>query len=445
MLKNALTALLFLLTVNCLAQQNYFVLIQADNNQPFYAQLNGKTFSSSDIGHLIIPQLKDSSYKILIGFPKNQFPQENFEIAINKKDQSFQLKNLGEKGWALFNTLTMELKAPVKSDTDVPKQTVADPAKKEDAFAKLMAGVVNDTAVLHKNVVEEEEPKKETTVTKIANATELKTDTAGTANKKTEVAKVIKKPSPPPAISTIEKKENNDVKVDTTSKTIAKTKQPLYRVKDTVARHKNLSFVKKLSEQKTDTSYQMQYVDIPNKGATDTIDVIIPFSSENITAVPKKEIVQKQSEAVQNIDAKAQKSRDTVRTVIDTTVAVTKKAGDSIQKDTGASVESKTPEVAMNKDCKSFANGNDIDKLRIQMLAIDNDDDKIATARNIFKAKCFSVKQVRALSEVFKTDEGKYKFFDATYLHVADVGNFVQLQDLLSDSYYINRFKAMIR
>jgi len=480
MLKNALIALLFFITHNCLAQQSYFVLIQADNNQPFYARLNNKTFSSTEAGHLIIPQLKDSSYNVLIGFPKNIFAEQNFVIAINKKDQSFQLKNLGEKGWALFNTLTMELKMPDLGDAVISKLVSTEPAKKEDAFARLMAGVVNDTAIMHAHIVEQDEqPKRQIEATGVVKNADVKADSMVAANTKADVNKTIKKEKEAkkqigankivknvdikpdsavgvnaktdtskakktevyPAIAKGEKKENKAIKTDTLNKAVAKIKAPLYRAKDTAAVRKNVSFIKKLTEQKTDTALQVRYVDIPEKGALDTIDVIIPFSEKNGFVAAKKEPIQKLPEEVSNKETKIVKSRDTIRTLVDTTVPITNKPIDSIKKDT----ISKALEMAKNKNCKSFASDYDIDKLRIKMLAIVNNDDKISSARNVFKQKCFSVKQVKALSEVFRTDEGKYQFFDAVYLYVSDMGNFIQLQDLLSDPYYLNRFKAMIR
>jgi len=49
------------------------------------------------------------------------------------------------------------------------------------------------------------------------------------------------------------------------------------------------------------------------------------------------------------------------------------------------------------------------------MLAVKTDDDKIDLAKKLFKQKCFTVKQVRALSELFTTDQSKYKWLDAVY------------------------------
>ena len=46
---------------------------------------------------------------------------------------------------------------------------------------------------------------------------------------------------------------------------------------------------------------------------------------------------------------------------------------------------------------------------------------------------------------LFLKDEGKYKIFDAAYPFVSDSYNFSTLETQLTDVYFINRFKVMIR
>lgn len=107
-------------------------------------------------------------------------------------------------------------------------------------------------------------------------------------------------------------------------------------------------------------------------------------------------------------------------------------------------LEKKTTAM-VNSDCQNFATEYDLDRLRVKMLADNTPDDRISTARKVFKTKCFTSKQIRALSELFTNDEGKYKFLDAAYPFVSDSDSFKQLSELLKDQYYINRFNAMLR
>jgi hypothetical protein len=102
--------------------------------------------------------------------------------------------------------------------------------------------------------------------------------------------------------------------------------------------------------------------------------------------------------------------------------------------------------VAMiNSNCRNQANEDDFMKIRKKMVAEDNDDDMVAAARKIFKTKCFTTEQVKNLGVLFLKDEGRYKFFDAAYPFVSDTDNFGSLQAQLTEEYYINRFKAMVR
>jgi|GEM_PF-1266594 len=123
---------------------------------------------------------------------------------------------------------------------------------------------------------------------------------------------------------------------------------------------------------------------------------------------------------------------------------VNKKDSLIITKDT-ASAKAPGQPLFSNSDCKEIAADADIDKLRIKMLVVGTDEDRISLAKRLFKQKCLLSKQVRALSELFKTDEGKYKWLDATYPFVSDTGNFGALGELIKDEYYLNRFKAMLR
>ncbi|MBS1948966.1 MAG: DUF4476 domain-containing protein [Bacteroidetes bacterium] len=455
MLRNALTAILFLFTANCSAQQDYFVLIQADNHQPFYVRMNGSTYSSSDIGHLIIPRLIDTPQAIAIGFPKDTYPEENFVIRLNKKDQSFRLKNLGEKGWALFNTLSMELQMPVEAGTAVKKNdnnvsiAATNPAKRNDAFSMLMAGVVNDTSIMYNNTAENE-PEKKTEIPQGQTATNVYPD-VGNGNRAAAASSTNtplgeKKEAPGDVVAPPLKEKAIAKNVDLQKKPTG-VEQPSNIAKATEGSQKASSNIKIINELRTDSMITLTYVDVPSKGIIDTVEVAIlldkeqtgPLMKTGNTAPFNKSLPAGQTGSIQQ---PTDLDRDKIAASLSTTTTKTK---DNFKKDTATVGINKTPEPPVNNNCKSLASDYDIDKIRVKMLLFSNDDDKIDEAREVFKTKCFSVKQVRALSEVFKTDEGKYKLLDAMYDHVSDTGNFAQLQDLLSEPYYIKRFKAMIR
>jgi len=104
------------------------------------------------------------------------------------------------------------------------------------------------------------------------------------------------------------------------------------------------------------------------------------------------------------------------------------------------------PVVSFNSDCRANGSDDDFMKMRKKMGAdITNEDKMTDIAKKFFKAKCYSVAQVRNLSLLYFSDDGKYKFFDAAYPHVYDTQNFGSLQSELHDEYYVNRFRAMVR
>jgi len=98
-----------------------------------------------------------------------------------------------------------------------------------------------------------------------------------------------------------------------------------------------------------------------------------------------------------------------------------------------------------NSDCKSIATDNDFLKTRKKMSAQKSDEDMVDIARKLFKQKCYSTEQVKNLSVLFLKDQGKYSFFDAVYPFVHDSNEFIHLEALLTDEYYLTRFRTMIR
>ncbi|MBO9572662.1 MAG: hypothetical protein J7497_10725 [Chitinophagaceae bacterium] len=137
------------------AQQDHFVFIQDTEGKPFYVRMVDKSYSSSPDGHIILPMLKDSIYNMFIGFPGSGGTERLYSIGVNGANRGFELTD---------NTLT-----DIISESIVIPMSSQDKSligtRKSDTYSLLMAGVVNDTAVLYGNVVNSEEPltlKKET-------------------------------------------------------------------------------------------------------------------------------------------------------------------------------------------------------------------------------------------------------------------------------------------
>jgi len=133
----------------------------------------------------------------------------------------------------------------------------------------------------------------------------------------------------------------------------------------------------------------------------------------------------------------------------DTSQPVLKDTSQSIVKENKSAKEDKIeflPSASgkINPACKGYATEDDFFRLRKKMVAENNEEDMVKVAKKVFKVKCFITEYIRNLSTLFLNDQGKYNFFDAAYPYVSDSGVFSTLENQLSDTYYIKRFKAMI-
>jgi hypothetical protein len=88
-------------------QSNYFVYLQIEPAQPFYIRINGQKITANASGYLILPQLRDGDYKLIVGFPEGKTPEQAFNFRIDSKDKGYLIKDYGEEGWGLFDLQTM--------------------------------------------------------------------------------------------------------------------------------------------------------------------------------------------------------------------------------------------------------------------------------------------------------------------------------------------------
>ncbi len=455
------------LSFNLFAQQNHFVYLQTENKQPFYIKLDNKILSSSASGYLIISKLQEGAYTLTIGFPKNEWPEQNVTCSVNKKDAGYLLKDFGDKGWGLFNLQTMEV---AMSGTKPAVKTAVAEETKTDVFSNTLSNVVNDPSIIKKSedktVVKEaikpaeEAPQKETIVNK--NPTVV-----------TDSPAVDKKEDKPAM--------NEEVKPE------KETVKPVIEIgKNEVIANLPTVKIKRLLSVISSEGTEIVYADITGVNA-DTIRLFIPAEKtgtvqpEKETVKPvietvkkeepaktgikkeevQKEEIKKQETQVEQVNKPEQKNGDPKFIDIELPNPNAKKDSASAKVKTAtAEIDKKNPveepiiekpkDAAVkpaigNSDCKAFATEEEFLKLRKKMAAENSDDDMVNAAKKLFRSRCFTTEQVKNLSVLFLKDEGKYKFFDAAYPFVSDSYNFSQLESQLSDNYFITRFRAMIR
>lgn len=416
---------LFLVLLLCIelaayTQQNRFVFIQAPQQQPFYVRVGDKTFSSSAFGHLVIPGLSDSVYQLFIGLPKTLVPEQEFRLSLQGSDRGLDLRTENGTQLILFDWQRAEVIKPVRIPEPRSVAIRSTGAMRSDPYSILMAGVVNDSLVLIESTIASttksaSSPANEQTIR--PNPPALHADTAVNGRDVAAVAEVPSKIADSDSSSV----QVESVVVDTnpavqdTISTQVRREEPLYRPKDTT---------------------QSQAVDL---NVVTTID-----QPSTPTIILLSEETGPEQKRLQYLDGSAKKA-DTIDVIImkqlDTAEPST--ASQTAKEDSTSTATSSI--VLTNSDCSRFASDLDVDKLRVQMLKEQEDDDKVFAARKLFKTRCFTTRQVKALTELFSTQSGKYMFLDAAYPFVSDSANFKTLLELFNDPYYINRFKALVR
>jgi hypothetical protein len=259
MSKPFLVLVLVLLAKDAFCQQSgYLVLIDAENRQPFQVRIGDSTAVSSPLGHISIPRLKDSSYRLFVQFDNHAVREQVFLININKKDQGFSLKQQDNRRWILYNWQSHEVKNAL---TGVDSSRLIDQGvKRENAFSALMASVVNDSSVMYNTY----------------KGGELSKDSAR-------------------AVAGINsgKKKQDSVLVKTRPDTLAAVKTK----KETAVVKNFKPSVRKLREVSLKISRKLVFLDITGPGRVDTVTLFIYFNGTD-TAIAKTVIAKKDTVAV---------------------------------------------------------------------------------------------------------------------------------------------------
>lgn len=148
-------AFLILFSLQAYAQQNHFVYIKADNGKKFSATINDSVYAAVS-GFIIMPRLKNGEYNLAVHIAGANMPK-NFNLTINSTDYGFALKDLGEKGWCLYDYNTAGI---ITAMPDKPG---------EDVFGSMLSQVTNDSSIMAYPV-----PEGKNTVTAIDKDTAIK-------------------------------------------------------------------------------------------------------------------------------------------------------------------------------------------------------------------------------------------------------------------------------
>lgn len=407
------------------AQQKHFIYIESENQQPFAVVMNGKVYSSSDYGYVVVPKLSDGNYSFTVSFPLNKYPDQNFKCVINKKDLGYKLSNTGT-GWALQNMQTQKVVA-------------ANTAESND-FTSMLSDVVNDSNLTNKNIVFNNS-KPDTVAASTANA-DSNTISSAVTTVDTNTA----------ASSTITPSNNNA------------TTEPVAELQ-------------KISETKQDTGTNIVFVD--RSSGVDTISVFIPSNdtgNDVSSATADSNLNQSQpvtetsnppaneantntqpentttflNSTTGNTDTTSHATEnpfyksDNQNIAADNTASVVTPVTENSAGETESSNQQKTTN-AVNDLCIKMISDDDLAKMKRKMFVQDNDNEMVQTAIKYLGNKCITTDQVKGLGNIFSSDDGRYNLYDALYNRVYDYGNYAKLESQIIDPYYKRRFEAMLK
>jgi hypothetical protein len=450
--------LLFLLTCCPFllqAQQgSSFILIDAESKSPFTVRIGDQLYASSGHGHLVIDHLKDSSYKLGVRFPKKTLAEQVFPVVVKQKDQGFELQG-SDNAWVLYNWQTKLSIHPVKDRDN--SRVLEMGTKREDGFSKLMAAVVNDSAVTYNTYTGNWFRKdstglvasiksSDTTTSKliqqpIANQSVAAPNGSSAQNPPkrnagnlaafkmpdTVVNKNAKAPAtqspaknPDTAMGKIAKAPATQLPIkmpDTVVGKIAKapsTNNPLASGVQTASRSAVQPEIKKLREVNLKISRKMVFLDMGPDGLKDTVTLFVFFETG--------ETAKKMGQDLSVVKKK---------TAITDSAEITK----SQVKTAGADV--------IVPGCGEQATAADLEWLRSAILKANTEQDKINAASAAFALKCFSVSQLRVLASLLVSDKARYRLMEAAHLHVSDRDHFRELADMYTDKNFQRKFLVM--
>lgn len=414
------------------AQQIHFVYIQSDDKQPFSVAVNGKTYTASETGYVIVSRLSNGTWPMTISFPGQKYPDQQFTCIVDNADAGYALKNYGEKGWGLFNFQTLDILM-------AGAEPVTKKADSADSFGDMLSEVADDTT-LHIDP-----PMPEVAAATAATVKEKEAVQANTQVDKTTGLAV----NPVVAGAAV-------VAVPAADESVSQAKP--------VAAVFPAAFVK-LTETTTAEGSTLVFLDTAG-GGSDTVRVFIPRQPVTNAALPDSS-----TKAVAAAGAVVAVVPDAQQPPVAEVQPVTDAAGaDAVKNPFYTKEQSQPPVVQPEKtvakntvdvapaaaaaavvavppkqECKKMLSAGDLDKIRHKMFLSSSDSKMTDAAMKGFNNKCVTVDQLKELGILYLSDEGRFNFFAASIPFVADPAALGSLNSQLVDPAYKQRLAGLIK
>jgi len=492
-------AIVFSLAEGIQAQRTAFLYLQSEEGVPFYVKRNNQIYNSTASGYLILGKLPENDLLFHIGFPGSSNSEQLFRLPISNGAKGVLVKSFGEKGWGLFDFQDASVVYAMEVETNSGnKSVVKNDQPVNDAFANMLSDVTMDTTVKYVGV----QPKKLDAVVSIQKDSSMAQDKSidssalldlkitdlnnSTAKDSIAVVQVVKDSTIASADISLKNVfpkseislQSNETDAEGTKVVFIVGTQQLD--KDTVRGFIPAEvIVVDSSAVLTDPIIDLNITARDSMLVADTTVRDLSLSQNNLNVADSASIAVKS-----NVEPPVimNDSSVVVQNIQDSTLHISMPEADSLMNKIDSSVlkdsafvdqKNKIEEVqekqvqhadvsgkkdddksgsgslsggpsAINTSCKKAATDEDFLKARRKMAQQSKDEEMVAEVQKFFKSMCFTTEQIRNLAALFLSEEGRYRFYDASMKYVLDFQNFHTLENTMLTPYYKKRFQALL-
>ncbi len=104
----------------------------------------------------------------------------------------------------------------------------------------------------------------------------------------------------------------------------------------------------------------------------------------------------------------------------------------------------KATDKARRNPCTSLLDRDQLAQLQQQAARLIDKDEIVALYKNAFVSNCITTSNLRRIAGSLASDVARYKLLEAAYPHTLDYYAFGELSTLLTDAYYLNKFKSLL-
>jgi hypothetical protein len=423
------------------SQHVHFVYIQSELQQTFYIKKAGDVISSSSSGFVILPKLPSGTHQFTIGFPKNQWPEYDFQVEVNSSDRGFTLKNFDEKGWGLFDLQSADIIMGRKIEPPKAQQLPEAP-KSNDPFSVILASAVGDEGIRETGLiamtVSRSVPVASVPATSKSTSTAplvARTEALPEAPKPASVTAPA--PAQPKTVAVNTPSQQEGTKKETEAVVSAKAIDPGMKAET----------VPPVAKAETPTAAKAELplavnAETPTAAKAELPAIVKPEPAAAIKAEAKLSGIRKISE-VKGWKTTSLIFVDMNGPIVDTVdVLIEVEESDSKQTSTGGAV---TAPNANRANCGSIASEKDALSLRKKVLGMGDDEEMFAAIIKDVKTKCYTTERLQTLSYVFVNDKMRYRLYEESYPYIYDPANYAALERLLNSDEYISKFRTLIK